>query len=110
MNGYRGILTKCAWIMLPLTLAVLTGFPGAWLLADNCPDAWITAKVKTRLLADDGIKALEINVDTEECVVSLNGCVETRAHRKKAGDIARAVKKVRAVQNHLKICPKGKDG
>ena len=110
MNRYRSRLTKCTWIMLPVTLAVLAGFSGEWLLADDCPDAWITAKVKTRLLADDGIKAFKINVDTEECVVSLHGCVETRSQRGKAEDIARAVKKVRAVQNRLKICPKEKDG
>lgn len=110
MNEYRRILTKCTRIMLPAMLAVLIGFSGEWLLADDCPDAWITTKVKARLLADDGIKTFKINVDTEECVVSLHGCAETRSQRRKAGDIARAVKKVRAVQNRLKICPKENDG
>ncbi len=110
MNEERNIITRIAWIILPLTLTIIAVIPGEQLLADDCPDAWITAKVKTRLLADDGVKAFKINVDTEECVVSLNGCAETRSQRGKAVKIARAVKKVRAVQNNLKICPKEKDG
>ena len=110
MNQQRSITTKFVRILPAFVLAVLGGWPGVGVLADDCPDAWITAKVKTYLLADDGVKAFKINVDTEECVVSLHGCAETKADRRKAGDIARKVNKVRSVQNLLKICPPEKDG
>jgi len=94
--------------MLLLILVAIAGTPVHQLLADDCPDAWITAKVKTRIMAD-GINALKIDVDTEECVVSLHGCVRTVADRENANTIARSIKKVRAVNSNLKICPKAED-
>ncbi len=109
MNRMRNIISEFLRILLALILVLLAGWPGAGLLADDCPDAWITAQVKTLLLANDGIKAFKINVDTEECVVSLHGCAETRADRTNAGKIARKVNKVKSVQNLLEICPPEKD-
>lgn len=43
---------------------------------DNASDAWITAKVKTELLADDISKGFDIEVNTVEGVVSLDGKVK----------------------------------
>ena len=74
--------------------------------ADDCPDAWITAKIKAKLMADDGIGAFKVDVDTEECVVTLSGCVDTRDKIKRAGTIAGSVKKVKSVNNRLVSCPK----
>lgn len=109
MSICRSVFNRLVRIMLPLMLVAIAGTPVHRLLADDCPDAWITAKVKTRILAD-GINALKINIDTEECVVSLHGCVKTAADRQNANKIARSIKKVRAVKSELKICPKKDDG
>jgi osmotically-inducible protein OsmY len=79
---------------------------------DGCPDALITANVKTRLLADDGLGAFKINVETDSCVVTLNGCVDTRAQIRRARQIAHKVRKVREVRSNLTLCPdedRGKD-
>ncbi|HXH28769.1 MAG TPA: BON domain-containing protein [Candidatus Polarisedimenticolia bacterium] len=73
--------------------------------ADSCHDALITADVKARLFADRGLGVFKINVDTDECVVSLVGCVDTAEQKKRATAIARRVKKVRAVHNRLSLCP-----
>lgn len=43
---------------------------------DNSSDTWITAKVKTELLADDISKGFDIEVNTVEGVVSLDGKVK----------------------------------
>lgn len=40
---------------------------------DNSSDTWITAKVKTELLADDISKGFDITVTTVDGVVSLDG-------------------------------------
>ena len=72
--------------------------------ADECKDAWITTKVKTRLMGDDIIGVFKINVDTDECHVTLNGCVDARDQIARAADLARSVKKVRGVTNNLTIC------
>lgn len=72
---------------------------------EDCADAWITAKVKTRLMGKSGFGAFKISIDTEGCVVSLDGCVDTEGNRQRAGEIARKVKKVRGVRNRLTLCP-----
>ena len=74
-------------------------------VSDDCPDAWITAKVKSRLFGKKGLGAFKINIDTEQCVVSLNGCVDTEKTRENAAAQASEVSKVREVRNNLTLCP-----
>lgn len=82
------------------------GFAGTALaLADACPDALITAGVKARLAVDDVVGAFKINVETDACVVTLNGCVDTRAQIKRARTLAGRVAKVKSVKSRLTICP-----
>ena len=69
--------------------------------ADAVGDAAITAKVKTALMADPDVKALQIDVDTKNGVVTLNGKVDQRTSVDKAVKIARAVDGVQSVENHL---------
>ena len=64
---------------------------------DEIDDAWITSKVKTQLLADDQVNGTDINVDTEDNVVTLTGTAPTLAARTKAVEIAQATKGVRSV-------------
>ena len=44
-------------------------------MANAVDDAAITAKVKTAIMAEPGLKATEINVDTKDAVVTLTGTV-----------------------------------
>lgn len=64
---------------------------------DEVDDAWITSKVKTQLLADDQVHGMDINVDTEDNVVTLTGTAPTLAARTKAVAIAQSTKGVRSV-------------
>ena len=64
---------------------------------DKIDDSWITAKVKSQLLADDGVKGLDINVDTKANVVHLTGVVPTSTARNAAIAIARNTKGVNDV-------------
>lgn len=73
--------------------------------AGQCLDALITAGVKTRLMADDIVGAFKINVETDECVVTLNGCVDSKDQVKRARNLARRIKGVHAVKSNLRICP-----
>jgi osmotically-inducible protein OsmY len=66
-------------------------------------DAAITAQVKTRLLADDQTRTININVDTEAGVVTLRGTVPTEAAKARAEEIAKAVDGVQVVANSLLI-------
>jgi osmotically-inducible protein OsmY len=64
-------------------------------------DAAITASVKTRLAADDELKALDITVDTSNGVVTMSGVAPTAAAKDRATEIAKVVDGVKDVKNKL---------
>jgi hyperosmotically inducible periplasmic protein len=68
-------------------------------------DAAITAKVKSALIADPDVKALRIDVDTKDNVVTLNGSADSQAHADKAVTIAQGVEGVKSVDNKLAVKP-----
>jgi hyperosmotically inducible periplasmic protein len=73
--------------------------------ADATGDAMITGKVKTALLADPDVKGLQINVDTKDGVVMLNGTADKSANSDKATTIAKGIDGVKSVQNNLSVKP-----
>jgi hyperosmotically inducible protein len=66
-------------------------------------DSRITTAVKTKLAADDTVKASEINVDTGKNIVTLNGTVDTQAARERAVMIARETKGVANVVDDIVV-------
>ena len=56
---------------------------------DATGDATITGKVKTALLADPDVKGLQIDVDTKDGVVMLNGTADKARNADKAATIAK---------------------
>lgn len=72
---------------------------------DKIDDAAITAKVKTALMAEPGIKSLEINVDTRDNNVTLAGTVPSAELKVKAMDVAKNVEGVKSVSDQLVVKP-----
>jgi hyperosmotically inducible protein len=72
---------------------------------DAAGDAAVTAKVKTALLADADVKGLQIDVDTRNGVVTLNGTADNQANMTKAQTIARNIDGVKSVENKLTVKP-----
>lgn len=68
-------------------------------------DTAITAAVKAGILAEPGLKVLEIGVDTANGIVTLSGSVEEGDSVKKAAQIASGVQGVRSVDNRLVVNP-----
>lgn len=66
-------------------------------------DASVTGRVKTALLADPGIKSLDISVITVKGVVQLTGFVNNQGQIDQATQIARADEGASGVKNELKI-------
>lgn len=66
-------------------------------------DAWITAKVKALLVKDDGVKGLEVKVETYKGNVQLSGWVSNPTQVAQAERIARSVEGVKSVKNDLQI-------
>ena len=66
-------------------------------------DAAITAKVKMALVGEPGLKALKIDVDTANGVVTLTGAVDTPQSLDRATQVAQAVDGVTSVDNRLNV-------
>ena len=68
-------------------------------------DAGITTSVKSKLAADDTVKAYQVDVDTSNQVVTLRGDVETEAQKEHAVRLARETDGVRDVIDQLRVNP-----
>jgi hyperosmotically inducible protein len=67
-------------------------------------DSVITTKIKAELAEEKLSSLVRINVDTDnKGMVSLSGTAASQAAADKAVSIARAVKGVTSVENHIKI-------
>lgn len=66
-------------------------------------DSAITASVKAKLAADGDINPFNIDVDTNEGVVTLQGRVEKAEARSKAEELARETDGVMRVINLIKV-------
>lgn len=66
-------------------------------------DAAITTKVKTALVRDDSVKALEVKVETFKGVVQLSGFVDTAEQKEQAGRLATSVPNVVEVKNNIVV-------
>jgi osmotically-inducible protein OsmY len=73
-------------------------------------DAGVTSAVKSKMAADDTVKASEINVDTHNHVVTLNGTVGSQAEKERALMIARNTKGVNSVIDDLRVGPVATSG
>ncbi len=95
-------------IILGLAGAVPAVFPGvasadAQSAGQKFDDATITAEVKTRILADETSRGININVDTSAGNVTLRGTAPTKAAKLRAEEIAKDVDGVQHVNNALLI-------
>ena len=77
----------------------------AFTVACSQSDAGITTAVKSKLAADDMVKAYQVDVDTSNKVVTLSGDVETAAQRDHAVMIARQTDGVADVIDQLRVNP-----
>jgi osmotically-inducible protein OsmY len=69
-------------------------------------DGWITTDLKTRITADDTLRASDIHVDTDHHVVTLTGSVPSVEARAKAVATARKINGVTRVVDKLTIEPR----
>jgi HSP20 family molecular chaperone IbpA len=72
-------------------------------IAAKADDAAITAKVKAAILAEPGLKSLQISVDTRDATVTLSGNVATDTLRDRAKQIAMSTEGVRNVVDNLSV-------
>jgi hyperosmotically inducible periplasmic protein len=66
-------------------------------------DTALTAKVKTALLADDKVKGLNINVDTNNGVVTLTGKAGSPEEKSQALKVVRGIEGVKNVEDRIAV-------
>lgn len=66
-------------------------------------DAWITAKIKTLLVKDEGVEGMGVKVDTHQGAVQLSGWVPSPDQIARAEKIAFGVEGVKGVRNDIQV-------
>ena len=69
-------------------------------------DAWITSRISSKFINEDLLHDSNIDVDTKDHVVTLNGTVLTTAGRRRAVALAKEVEGVHRVVDKMTIGPK----
>ena len=72
-------------------------------VATAVDDTALTAKVKAALLAEPGLKSLQINVETKNAAVVLSGAVDSDVSRQKAKQVASSISGVTSVVDQMTI-------
>ena len=63
----------------------------------------VTAKIKSKMVLDDLVKARNVHVETNGTVVILTGVVDSEAERKRAVELAKETEGVTSVIDHLRV-------
>jgi hyperosmotically inducible protein len=79
---------------------------GAVKVGDEVTDAYLISKLHADFVNEDTLKGSDINVDSDDHVVTLKGTVTSEAGRARAVAIAKGTKGVKRVVDHLTIGPK----
>jgi osmotically-inducible protein OsmY len=66
-------------------------------------DAALTAKIKSKMALDDTVKALSIDVDNSDGVVTVSGNVSSQLEKSRAVQLAQETVGVKTVYDHLII-------
>ena len=72
-------------------------------VATATDDSAITAKVKAAIVAEPGLKSLDINVDTKDATVTLSGTVASADLRERAKQVAGSTSGVKGVVDNLTV-------
>jgi hyperosmotically inducible protein len=84
-----------------------TGGSASTEIKQDTKNAALTAKVKTALASDIGLKTLTgIDVDSMGSTVTLKGKVDTEENKRRAEQVAQRVEGVSSVKNQLTVEPK----
>ena len=73
---------------------------------EKITDGWITSRISAKFVNEDLLHDSNINVDTNDHVVTLHGTVLSAAGRRRAVEVAKSVEGVQRVVDKLTIGPK----
>lgn len=100
------IITRSAAVALVSAGVALGGcnvFRGQSTPGQYVDDVAITTKVKAKLLDNDSVDGLDVNVDSTNGKVTLTGWASTESEVRAASELAREVEGVKSVDNQLQV-------
>lgn len=100
MKAPKILLAVLSVLLLATVLSACSSMQPAKVQLD---DAEITAAVKAKLAADPDVAAVQVDVNTNESVVTLTGRVKTAEERMRAVQIARETNGVKKVNDLIKV-------
>jgi osmotically-inducible protein OsmY len=100
LKRYAAMIVVAAFASM---LTACAGSPTKSSTGEYVDDSVITTKIKSEYLKDETVKALDVHVRTFKGRVQLSGFVKTRAEKDRAGEIAKSVAGVVAVENALVV-------
>ena len=102
MTKIRSILTFLAALAMATTLGCASTAKSEG-TGEYVDDTVITAKVKTAILKEPGLKSTEINVETFKGIVQLSGFVSSQDAQQVAVKTAQSVHGVKSVKNDMRL-------
>lgn len=96
---FRFIAAMC----VTLLLAACAGTSQTESAGEFIDDSVLTARIKTALVKDPSVSALDVSVESFKGAVQLSGFVKTAAQRERAAKIADEVPGVTQVFNSIQI-------
>lgn len=90
-------------LALPVWVVACTQTKTSESTGQYADDAAITSKVEAAISQDPALKVTQIEVETYKNIVQLSGFVDTPELIVRAGELARKVTGVSAVQNNLMV-------
>lgn len=100
-EGIDAVNEVASQLRLDETLASDADMSSSDSFAASFSDATISARVKTQLLWNNNVKGLDIDVDTDDRVVTLSGQVDSKSQSALAEEITRNTNGVASVVNEL---------
>lgn len=114
--GRRDTMPRLMKTSLKLVALLALGVAGVLSLPTGCAgtatrqstgeyvdDAAITAKVKTALVRDEVVKAMQVDVTTFKGNVQLSGFVDTQEQKARAAQLASGIEGVTNVTNNISV-------
>lgn len=121
-NSFAKSSIDWALVSAMLATASLFGLAGCWVVAagaggeagyiaaqedrtagETIDDQAIVTSIKTKMLADQEVPGLDINVDSFKGKVTLRGVVKTQREAERAVELARSVSGVKSVDSRIHV-------
>jgi len=103
MHTTSRLLRALGVALVASALAACAGSPTKESTGELIDDTVITTKVKSKLVGDKEVSALEVQVETFKGTVQLSGFVGSDRERQRAAELARSVDGVTEVRNDLQL-------